>query len=110
MYVPGRPFSFNASAVSDMRALLRKGFQLIFNKPLDCLGCEFSGGRCGVNPTINGSFICFCPSSVHNNNCTDEMPMDITDWVKEVGGKRSGLTKGVIAGIFFADSYYQMFC
>ncbi|KAL5703726.1 non-specific serine/threonine protein kinase [Ranunculus cassubicifolius] len=90
---------FNASAVKDMRGLLQKGFELKYSKLKDCLGCEASGGRCGANPTRNGSFNCFCPSSVHSKNCTDGLIVDVSTWVNEAKGRRSGIFKGIVAGI-----------
>ncbi|KAF5195436.1 LEAF RUST 10 DISEASE-RESISTANCE LOCUS RECEPTOR-LIKE PROTEIN KINASE-like 2.8 [Thalictrum thalictroides] len=89
--------SFNASSVSDLRAYLRSGFQIRYVKPLDCRGCESSGGRCGAQPTT-GSSVCYCPSSVHQMNCSDGMQEDLSTWVNGQGGG-SGLSKAAVAGI-----------
>ncbi|KAL5718972.1 non-specific serine/threonine protein kinase [Ranunculus cassubicifolius] len=101
MVTRGGPSSFNATTVTDVRALLQRGYELRYKKVRDCRGCEVTGGRCGSNPTTNGSFICFCPSSVHAKNCTDEMPVDISTWANEVRDGGSGLLhKGLVADIF----------
>ncbi|KAF5188980.1 hypothetical protein FRX31_021435 [Thalictrum thalictroides] len=70
VFTPGG--AFNASGVSDMRAFLQLGYQIRYDKPAECRGCEKSGGRCGSQP-ISGSFVCFCTSSVHRMNCSDGM-------------------------------------
>ncbi|PIA47728.1 hypothetical protein AQUCO_01400375v1 [Aquilegia coerulea] len=90
--------SFNASSVSDLRAYLQPGFQLRYIKPLDCRGCETSGGRCGAQPT-SGSLVCYCPSSVHRINCSDGMQEDLSTWVNAPGRGGSGLSKAAVAGI-----------
>ncbi|KAL5982671.1 hypothetical protein ACLOJK_016747 [Asimina triloba] len=65
------PKGINVSAVKDLRALFKKGFEMRYTKPLECQSCEASGGRCGASPQQN--FVCFCPSSVHNTNCSDAL-------------------------------------
>ncbi|KAF9610426.1 hypothetical protein IFM89_022337 [Coptis chinensis] len=102
-----RGSSFNASSVSDMRAYLRAGFQLRYVKPLECRGCEISGGRCGSQPT-SGSFVCFCLSSVHRLNCSDGITEDISTWVKGPGKGGNGLSRAVIAAISASASVLSL--
>ncbi|KAF5206168.1 hypothetical protein FRX31_004245, partial [Thalictrum thalictroides] len=68
---PGWPFNFNASAVRDLRGFLQRGYEVRYFKPAECRRCEISGGRCGSQP-ISRTFLCFCPSSVHRMNCSDD--------------------------------------
>lgn len=70
MFTPGR--GFNASGVGNLRAFLQRGYQLRYVKPMECRGCEASGGRCGAS-LADGSFVCFCSSSAHRVNCSDGM-------------------------------------
>ncbi|KAF9610415.1 hypothetical protein IFM89_022326 [Coptis chinensis] len=90
--------SFNASNERDLRAYLRSGFQIGFSKSLECRGCEGSGGRCGNKPST-GSFVCFCPTSVHSFNCSDGILEDLSTWVNSPGGGGSRPSRRVIAAI-----------
>lgn len=60
----------NASSVHNLRELLQSGFEVYYNKHMNCRGCEASGGRCGSNP-ISGSFVCYCQLAVHSMDCSD---------------------------------------
>ncbi|KAF9610422.1 hypothetical protein IFM89_022333 [Coptis chinensis] len=90
--------SFNVSNERDLRAYLRSGFEIRFTKPSECRGCEGSGGRCGNKPST-GSFVCFCPTSVHSFNCSDGFQEDLSTWVNSPGGGGSGPSRAVIAVI-----------
>ncbi|KAL5982680.1 hypothetical protein ACLOJK_016756 [Asimina triloba] len=65
------PKGVNVSAVTDLRAFFQNGYEIRYTKPLECQSCEASGGRCGASP--QQKFVCFCPSSVHNANCSDAL-------------------------------------
>ncbi|KAL5982683.1 hypothetical protein ACLOJK_016759 [Asimina triloba] len=65
------PKGVNVSAVKDLRAFFQNGYEIRYTKPLECQSCEASGGRCGASP--QQKFVCFCPSSVHNANCSDAL-------------------------------------
>ncbi|XP_043694496.1 rust resistance kinase Lr10-like [Telopea speciosissima] len=93
---------FNISAAKDLRGYLQKGFELRFTKTKDCLRCENTGGRCGVNPSLSGSYVCFCHSNVHRFNCSDGMIEDITKWGGGAGvdqGRKSSPSKVLIASV-----------
>ncbi|XP_042492356.1 rust resistance kinase Lr10-like [Macadamia integrifolia] len=92
---------FNVSAEKDLRGYLQKGFELKYTKTVDCLKCENTGGRCGVNPTLSGSYVCFCKSNVHRFNCSDGMIVDITTWGGGVdqGRRSSSPSKVLIAAV-----------
>ncbi|XP_042493306.1 LEAF RUST 10 DISEASE-RESISTANCE LOCUS RECEPTOR-LIKE PROTEIN KINASE-like 2.1 [Macadamia integrifolia] len=80
--------SFNVSAEKDLRAYLKRGYEILYTKPLHCSGCQKTGGRCGINPSSSSSswsssppsFVCFCPFTVHRLNCSDGMIVDIRTW------------------------------
>ncbi|KAF9610416.1 hypothetical protein IFM89_022327 [Coptis chinensis] len=90
--------SFNVSIEGDLRAYLRSGFEVRADKPSDCRGCESSGGRCGSKPST-GSFVCYCPTSVHSFNCSDGILEDLSTWVNSPDGGGSGPSRAVIAAI-----------
>ncbi|KAL5721970.1 non-specific serine/threonine protein kinase [Ranunculus cassubicifolius] len=96
IFTPGN--FFNASSVDNLRAYLQLGYTILYTKPRECRECEASGGRCGANP-LSGSFVCFCPSSVHSANCTDGMVQDISTWINPPGKGGSGHSKLVIIAI-----------
>ncbi|XP_042493308.1 rust resistance kinase Lr10-like isoform X2 [Macadamia integrifolia] len=85
------PSSFNVSAEKDLRAYLQRGHEFLYTKPLQCRGCQLTGGRCGFSPS-SSSFVCFCPFTVHRLNCSDGMIVDITSWAS---GGSSGPPKAL---------------
>ncbi|XXG72269.1 hypothetical protein AAC387_Pa07g1407 [Persea americana] len=89
------PKGFNVSAEKDLRGFLKKGFDITYNMSRDCESCQGSGGRCGARP--DGSFACFCPSSVHSQNCSDEI-IDLRTW--KPAARKSGGSKVLVLGNF----------
>ncbi|KAL5982685.1 hypothetical protein ACLOJK_016761 [Asimina triloba] len=89
------PKEVNVSAVKDLRSFLQHGFKIRYTKPSECQGCEASGGRCGASPQFE--FVCFCPSSVHQTNCSDDRAVDLSTWVPP--GGESGVSKKLVAAI-----------
>ncbi|XXG72256.1 hypothetical protein AAC387_Pa07g1398 [Persea americana] len=65
------PRGFNVSAEKDLRGFLMKGFDITYTLPSECENCQGSGGRCGARS--DGSFVCFCATSAHSQNCSDGM-------------------------------------
>ncbi|XP_058097358.1 rust resistance kinase Lr10-like [Magnolia sinica] len=96
------PLGFNVSAERDLRAFLQKGYRLRYAKPLDCQGCEASGGRCGSHP-LSTAFVCYCPSSVDPFNCSDGTTEDLQTWVT---GGGSGPSKVLIAAVSASSAIF----
>ncbi|KAF9610420.1 hypothetical protein IFM89_022331 [Coptis chinensis] len=90
--------SLNVSIDRDLRGYLQSGFEIGFTKPLECRGCEGSGGRCGNKPST-GSFVCLCPTSVHSFNCSDGILEDLSTWVNTPGRRRSRPSRAVVTAI-----------
>ncbi|KAJ8629563.1 hypothetical protein MRB53_022886 [Persea americana] len=88
------PKGFNVSAEKDLRGFLKKGFDITYNMSRDCESCQGSGGRCGARP--DGSFACFCPSSVHSQNCSDEV-IDLRTW--KPAARKSGGSKVLVLAL-----------
>ncbi|RWR84758.1 LEAF RUST 10 DISEASE-RESISTANCE LOCUS RECEPTOR-LIKE PROTEIN KINASE-like protein 2.1 isoform X1 [Cinnamomum micranthum f. kanehirae] len=87
------PKGVNVSAEKDLRGFLKKGLEITYTMSSECESCQGSGGRCGARP--DGSFACFCPSSVHTQNCSDEV-IDLRTW-KPVARKSGGSKVLVVA-------------
>ncbi|KAJ8629553.1 hypothetical protein MRB53_022876 [Persea americana] len=72
------PREFNVSAEKDLRGFLMKGFDITYTLPSECENCQGSGGRCGARS--DGSFVCFCATSAHSQNCSDDQVIDLRTW------------------------------
>ncbi|GFY84785.1 hypothetical protein Acr_03g0015590 [Actinidia rufa] len=58
------------NASGNITQVLNSGFGLVWEaNNTDCQRCVGSGGRCGTNSTVAGSFVCYCPDGNYSILC-----------------------------------------